>query len=80
MRLEALEHGFRPLQTVQIRLIKRFAGYLPGPIAVMSYRRDLFGKYFAPILQIAMRHAKGWRVGDVELFAAFVSKQNQCAY
>jgi uncharacterized peroxidase-related enzyme len=80
MRLKALESGLRPLQAVQLRLIKWITGYVPGPIAVMSYRRDLFGKYFAPIIQVAMRRAKAWRVGDVELFAAFVSHQNQCTY
>jgi uncharacterized peroxidase-related enzyme len=80
MRLNVLESGFRPLQAVQLGLIKRIAGYVPGPIAVMSYRRNLFGKYFAPIVQVAMRRAKAWRVGDAELFAAFVSRQNQCPY
>lgn len=80
MRLKVLENGFRPLQNAQLRLIKRYAGYLPGPIAVMSYRRGFFGKYFARITHIAMRRARAWRVGDVELFAAFVSQQNQCTY
>jgi uncharacterized peroxidase-related enzyme len=80
MRLKVLGTGFRPLQRAQLRLIKRIAGYVPGPMAVMSYRRDFFGKYFASILQMAMRRARAWRVGDVELFAAFVSQQNQCTY
>lgn len=80
MRLKILETGFRPFQKVQLGLIKRLAGYIPGPIAVLSYRRDFFGQRFSKILQIAMRRAKEWQVGDVELFAAFVSQQNQCYY
>jgi uncharacterized peroxidase-related enzyme len=80
MRLKVLDSGFRPLQRAQLRLVKRMAGYVPGPIAVMSYRRDFFGKYFASILQMAMRRTRAWRKGDVEMFAAFVSQQNQCAY
>jgi len=80
MRLKVLEGGLRPLQNAQLRLIKWYAGYVPGPIAVMSYRRGFFGKYFASILQLALRRARAWRVGDVELFAAFVSQQNHCTY
>lgn len=80
MRLKVLERGFSPLQKAQLRLIKWFTGYVPGPIAVLSYRRGFFGKYFARIFQLAMRRGKAWRVGDVELFAAFVSQQNQCTY
>src|SRR5262245_47106568 len=80
MRLKVLERGLRPLQNAQLRLIKWYAGYVPGPIAVMSYRRGFFGKYFARILQLALRRANAWRVGDLELFAAFVSQQNQCTY
>lgn len=80
MRLKVLQSGFRPLQAAQLRLIKLIFGFVPGPIAVMSYRRNLFGKHFAPLLQTAMRRATAWRVSDVELFAAFVSYQNQCKY
>ena len=80
MRLKVLENGFRPVQQIQLRLIRRIVGYVPGPIAVMSYRRDYFGKTFSKLLQNSMRRAKAWRVGDAELFAAFVSQQNQCTY
>src|SRR5260370_26098801 len=80
MRLKILENGFRPMQKIPITLIKTITGYLPGPIAVMTYRRELFGKTFAKIVQYAMRKMTSWKIGEVELFAAFVSQQSQCAY
>lgn len=83
MRLDILEQGrgLRPLQRLQlvpIRMITK--GFIPGPLIVCSYRRGLFGKAFAEALQEALREQMAWKLGEVELFAAFVSKQHQCAY
>jgi hypothetical protein len=80
MRLRILEKGHRPLQKVLLRVVKLLAGRVPGPIALMSYRRELFGKYLAACFQESMRESREWSVGEVELFSAFVSKLNQCAY
>ncbi len=82
MRLQILERGHRPLQKVIIWLIKFMSKSpkAPGPILVMSYRRELFGKHIAPCFQEAMRQGKEWTIGEVELFAAFVSSLNQCEF
>jgi hypothetical protein len=81
MRLHILENGHRPLQKVILSLMKAtFTGHVPGPILVMSYRRELFGKYLARCFQEGMRGATEWSVGEVELFAAFVSRLNECKY
>ena len=80
MRLSLLLHGHRPLQKVQLALIRLVTGGVPGPVRLMSYRRKFFGKPFASALQTAMREAKAWTVGELELFAAFVSKVNHCLY
>lgn len=80
MRLEILKTGHRPLQKLLMRVVKRLVGQVPGPIALMSYRRELFGKGLARCFQEAMREQTQWSVGEVELFAAFVSKQNSCSY
>jgi hypothetical protein len=80
MRLRILETGHRPLQKILLSLIKLYARVLPGPVLTMSYRRKLFGRPFAACLQEGMRGAKAWRVGEIELFAAFVSKLNACQY
>ena len=80
MRLKILKNGHTFLQKLQFRVIKKMMGEVPGPIAVMSYRRQFFGKHFAPWLNQAMRKMKHWTVGEVELMAAFVSKNNECQY
>ncbi len=81
MRLQILENGHRPLQKIILGFIRRSAkGQVPGPILVMSYRRELFGKYIAQCFHEGMREATEWSVGEVELFAAFVSRLNECRY
>lgn len=80
MRLAILKRGHRLLQKVQIFFINTMMGFTPGPIAVLSYRRNFFGKHYNPWLQQALRGAKHWSVGEIELFGTFVSKQNQCQY
>lgn len=81
MRLQILEEGHAPLKNLLFRFIASMSeGHVPGPIATMSYRRDFFGKYFAQCIQEAMRDAQEWSLGEVELFAAFVSQLNKCKY
>ena len=80
MRLGILEHGHRPIQKLLLRVIQLVAGRRPGPILLLSYRSELFGKAFAACLQEAMRRSTEWSVGEVEVFAAFVSRLNRCAY
>jgi hypothetical protein len=81
MRLQILENGHRPVQKAILSFIRRVSeGHVPGPILVMSYRRELFGKYLAACLREGMRRATEWTLGEVELFAAFVSRLNECKY
>lgn len=81
MRLDILESGHSPFQKTVMKLIASSSeGQVPGPIRVMSYRRKLVGKDLSGCFQEAMRKATAWTVGEVEIFAAFVSKLNQCAY
>jgi hypothetical protein len=55
-------------------------GKIPGPVLVMSYRRELFGKYLARCYQEALRGCTEWTAGEAELFAAFISRLNECKY
>lgn len=80
MRLDILKNGHRLWQKPALKLIGMMMGSVPGPIAVFSYRRELFGKYFNACVQEGMREASAWGKGDVELFAAFTSKLNSCRY
>jgi hypothetical protein len=81
MRLQVLENGYRPLQKLILGFIKMMSnGEVAGPIRVMSYRRELFGKYMSGCFQEGMRAAKHWTVGEVEIFAAFISNLNECHF
>jgi len=81
MRPSILENGHRPLQKAILNTIKLMTGgMVPGPMLVLSYRRELCGQYLAACYQEGMRRASEWSVGEVELFAAFVSRLNACRY
>lgn len=47
---------------------------------ILSYRDDFFGQPFSTALQAVLRGPSDWSVGERELFAAFVSRLNQCEY
>jgi hypothetical protein len=49
-------------------------------VRTMRYRSELFGRPFSAALQRVMRGSSDWSVGERELFAAFVSAQNQCPF
>ena len=49
-------------------------------VRTMRYRSELFGRPFSAALQRVMRGPSDWSVGERELFAAFVSAQNQCPF
>ena len=49
-------------------------------VRTMRYRSELFGQPFSAALQRIMRGPSDWLVGERELFAAFVSAQNQCPF
>lgn len=49
-------------------------------VRTMRYRSELFGRPFSAAMQQIMRGPSDWPVGERELFAAFVSVQNQCPF
>ncbi|MEM7130041.1 MAG: hypothetical protein AAF702_27170 [Chloroflexota bacterium] len=83
MRLDMLEEGrgLRPIQRLFATIIKKLGGnFMPPPVIILSYRRELFGKQFVKAEQQALREATYWSKADAELMAAFVSSQNACRY
>ena len=52
----------------------------PGVAATMLYRPEFFGQHFASYLHECSRGDSEWTVGERELFAALVSKLNQCPW
>jgi len=81
MRLQILENGHSRIQKIFLGIIRTImGGFVPGPIMMQSYRADFFGKPFNDCVDVAMRGATAWEKAEVELMAAFVSKNNGCQF
>ena len=78
MRLRILHEGYRPIQKLIIKVL--FGKNIPGPVAVMSYRREIGGKELGDFFQQKMRSQTSWPKGEAELFAGFVSSLQQCQF
>jgi hypothetical protein len=59
---------------------KSQGGYVPDVVKTLMHRPALFGKAMSTAFQEVMRGPSEWSVGERELFAAFVSRQNQCVF
>jgi len=60
--------------------LRLVAGAVPDIVRTMLYRPEWFGTRFSALTQQVMRGPSEWSVGERELFAAFVSRQNQCPF
>src|SRR5713101_720406 len=81
MRLDVLNHGYRPgrkLLFAAIRLVSRHP--VPDAAKLVFYRPDFYGARMKQFTHQAMRGPSEWSVGDRELIAAYVSKLNDCAF
>jgi hypothetical protein len=79
MRLHRVATGQRLPQKLLLTLI-RLMGDVDDIMRLLFYRPDFFGRPFSNAVQSALRGPSAWTVGERELFAAFVSRQNQCAF
>jgi len=52
----------------------------PDVLRLLLYRPELFGKPFSKYVDTLLRGDSAWSVGERELFAAFVSQLNHCAF
>jgi hypothetical protein len=77
VRLE-LEHA--PEMAAQIAELRERDGYVSDISLALRYRPELFGLPFSQLLQEVMKGPSPWTEAERELFAAFVSAQNQCPF
>jgi hypothetical protein len=49
-------------------------------VRTLFYRKEFFGQPFSRLTQQVMRGPSAWTVGEREIFAAFVSRLNQCVF
>ena len=81
MRLQHVETGHRLPQRVILRAMRLAARMEPPDVLKTSlYRPEFFGKHYSEILHRVMRGESEWTVGERELFAAFISRLNQCPF
>ena len=63
-----------------LRLMRVVMGHAPGVVRTLLYRKEFFGRPFSQLTQQVMRGESPWSVGEREMFAAFVSRLNQCVF
>jgi hypothetical protein len=81
MRLSIMERGHTPEQKQAFARVEADSGVAtPDAVLSLTYRCEFFGTPYSDLLHEVMRGPSDWSVGDRELFAAFVSSENQCPY
>lgn len=65
---------------MRLKIIEQMIAGQSGIGQILGYRADIFGLPFAKYIQEVLRGPSEWSVGERELFAAFVSHNNRCAY
>jgi hypothetical protein len=81
MRLSNVERGDGLGPRLLFGLIRVVSGYrAPDVVRTLKYHPAVFGAPHARHTQAVMRGPSDWTVGERELFAAFVSRLNQCLF
>jgi hypothetical protein len=81
MRLRNVERGDRLSTRLFYRVIRLLSGYRAPDVArTLRYHRHLFGAPHRAHTHAVMRGPSEWSIGERELFAAFVSRANQCSF
>ena len=81
MRLKAVERGERLADRLLYAAIRVGSGFrAPDVVRTLGHRKAFFGQPHRVHTQAVMRGPSPWTVGERELFAAFVSRLNQCLF
>jgi hypothetical protein len=81
MRLRKVERGDRLSVRVFYAIVRTVSGFrAPDVVRTLEYRRRFFGRPHSDHTHAVMRGPSEWSVGERELFAAFVSRLNQCRF
>ena len=81
MRLDVLNHGYRPGTKLLFAMIRLFSGQpVPDAAKLVFYRPDFYGSRAKEFTHDAMRGPSAWSVADRELMAAYVSAVNDSAF
>lgn len=81
MRVPAIEKGRGVGNKALFALIRVMSGHrAPDVVRTLRFERQLFGAPMNEVFQTVMRGPSEWSVGERELFAAWVSKKNECEF
>jgi hypothetical protein len=80
MRLKKVHQGHRLPDKLMLTMMNLFVGHAPGVVRTLRYRKEFFGHPFSELTEQVMRGPSEWTVGEREMFAAFVSRLNQCVF
>ncbi|HTI65058.1 MAG TPA: peroxidase [Gemmatimonadaceae bacterium] len=80
MRLARVHRGHALPDKLRLAAMRLMTGHAPGVVRTMFYRKNFFGARFSELTHQVMRGPSEWTVGERELFAAFVSRLNQCVF
>jgi len=81
MRLPGVERGDGLKHRLIFKVIGVMSGFrAPDVVRTLLYRPKFFGGPHGRHTQAVMRGPSDWSVGERELFAAFVSRLNQCVF
>ena len=80
MRLRNVHAGHGLRDKAMLGVMRVVMGHAPGVVRTLLYRKEFFGRPWSELTQRVMRGASPWTVGERELFAAFVSRLNQCVF
>ena len=81
MRLGAVARGDRLSARLLYGIVRLVSGFrAPDVVRTLQYRRHRFGQWHSAHTQAVMRGPSEWTIGERELFAAFVSRLNQCEF
>jgi hypothetical protein len=80
MRLKKVHSGHKLGDKLMLGMMRLVAGHAPGVVRTLKYRKDFFGQPWTTLTQQVMRGPSQWSVGEREIFAAFVSRLNQCVF
>jgi hypothetical protein len=81
VRLKAPERGERLADRLLYAMIRVVSGFrAPDVVRTLGYRKEFFGQPHRAHTHAVMRGPSAWTVGERELFAAFVSRLNQCLF
>jgi hypothetical protein len=81
MRLANVERGHRLADRLMFLFVRVVSGFRASDvIRTLRYRAHRFGRPHSAHTQAVMRGPSEWSTGERELFAAFVSRINECHF